>query len=147
MGKNRTQVEQFKERVVENLQSLVEGGDFGQFIDLKDVDYNLNKTKISRYPALVLSLATMTSEVIDNATLIRTWSFPVGIYMRRDQFKTSAPVESHIEVLADKFDQDFTLNNLAIDIVAVQPDGEISSDKNYVNIPVTIMIRTQRNYA
>jgi hypothetical protein len=79
--------------------------------DIKTDPLNSN---VGNYPHAFLMPPSVESEVLDNRTIIRTYTFDILVLFNAQNITGSDDVETAIESILDKFDNNPTLNGSAL---------------------------------
>lgn len=132
-----------KNRILQDLRDLVAASVLGE-VQVLDVEKELTDNNYSRFPAAVLGIVDQVpSDYADTQNNIRTYSYPIYILAKPDDFRDDNTVEDLVDNVLNKFDTDYTLGGAAQ--AAVVPDmvtGTITvADKTYVVIVVIIKAR------
>ncbi len=79
-----------------------------------DIKQNPLNVDVGLYPHAFLMPPSVESEVMDNRTIIRTYSFDIMVLFKAENITTTDELEADIEDILDAFDNDPTLNGLAM---------------------------------
>lgn len=130
-----------KNRIVENLQSLVYSGVLGSVV-VNDLSRDPLQNDYGSFPVAIVGMSSIESRTEDNANNLREYIFPILILERYDNIKKSATaMEDLRDEILNVFDTDYTLNGTAIG--AIEPSSSVATsestpDRTYCYFLVTI---------
>jgi len=104
-----------KTQIKANLDELVTATTLGE-VHADDFSADPLQRNIANYPAAILTTPYVESEPLTNLENKRTAVFEVLIIEKQDNISNINDLETLIEAVLDKFDQDITLNGEAINI-------------------------------
>ena len=96
---------------------------------------------IPKFPAAFLMPPAIESEVVDNRTLMRTYTFTIMIIVKGENITTASYLEDLAEAILDKFDNNPTLAGYAdgaIEPTSSVPEPFQHNNRNFVIFYVTI---------
>lgn len=101
-----------KSAIASNLQDLVTDEVLAGYTST-EIKKNPLAADIPNYPHAFLMPPSLESAVLDNRSVLRTYSFDIVIILNAENITTSDEVETLIESVVDKFDNDPTLQGTA----------------------------------
>lgn len=102
-----------KAAIKTNLDAIVTDGNLGGATQT-DIKKNPLTADVASYPHAFLMPPAMESEVLDNRSIIRTYTFDVMILFRAEDLDTTSELETAIEAVLTKFDNDPDLGGTAL---------------------------------
>jgi hypothetical protein len=101
-----------KAAIKDNLDELVVAG---VIIGATETDIKTDPLSANvRYPHAFVMPPAIESNVLDNRTVTRTYSFAILVLFRAEDLDTTAELEERIEAMLNKFDNDPTLSGTAL---------------------------------
>lgn len=100
------------------------------------------------YPAAYLMPPALQSEVLDNRTVMRTYSFDILVLFQGENLQTTSELEEAIEDIITKFDNDPTLGGTALGgmlPVSSAPEPFQRGSKDMVMVVLTIQAKEPVN--
>ena len=95
------------------LDTLVTSAVLGVAVS-SDIRKDPLQTDAGAYPQAILMPPAIESEVLDNRTIIRTYSFDVMVLFNAENIAGTADVETAVETMLSAFDNDPTLGGTAL---------------------------------
>lgn len=102
-----------KQAIKTNLDELVTATTLAgaTITDIKKGPFDSN---VKNYPHAFLMPPAMESEVLDNRNIIRSYSFDIMILFQAENLASTTALETAIEAILSKFDNDPTLGGTAM---------------------------------
>lgn len=132
-------VTNIKNQIAAYLGDLVTAGTLGAKI-VDDYQQGIFDRDYPAYPAAILTTPATDSEVYTNTQVYRTHAFEVIVLMKGENVAASTDVETLIEAMLDKFDQNPTLNGTCQELLAAssQPAAVTDRGKRYIVFSITL---------
>lgn len=105
-------IQTIKNAIMTNLDALVTGGNLGG-ATITDIRKDPLSADIPSYPHAFLMPPAVESEVLDNRTNVRTYTFGILILFNAENLSSATDLEEKIESVLSKFDNDPTLGGTA----------------------------------
>jgi hypothetical protein len=102
-----------KQAIKSNLDALVEDEVLGGATST-DIRKNPLDADIPTWPHAFLMPPAVESEVIDNRSIMRTYSYDIMVLFRPENITGTAEIEEAMEAILDQFDNDPTLGGTAL---------------------------------
>lgn len=102
-----------KAQIKTNLDALVTDTVLGGATQT-DIKQDPLSNNIGTYPHAFLMPPATESEVLDNRSVLRTYTFSILVLFQAEDLDTTAELETAIESILAKFDNDPTLNGQAL---------------------------------
>lgn len=137
-----TNIKTIKDGIKTQLDALVTATTLG-YASEADLRKNVLDNTIPAFPAAFLMPPATESEVIDNRTVMRTYTFDILIVMKADNLVSNADVENLLEVLLDRFDNLPTLSGAADGAVLPATSTPVpiqSLNVNYIAFTLTLKV-------
>lgn len=134
-----------KAQIKANLDALVSASAGIGCVLVQDINTDILQTEFPAYPCAILGTGTMEAEWEYQQTNRRTYVFNILIVQLQDNLTGLYDMEDLRDMLATRFDENFTLAGTApFGVTAVFSERAIvkSGDKNFVLFNVTIRART-----
>ena len=106
-------ISNIKNAIKTNLDALVTDSVLGG-ATITDIKKDPLNTDIATYPHAFLMPPAVDSEVEDNRSLIRTYTFDVMLLFQAENLASTTELETKIESVLNKFDNDPTLGGNAL---------------------------------
>lgn len=101
-----------KAAIKTNLDELVTAETLGG-VTMTDIKLDPLNSDIGSFPHAFLMPPAVESEVLDNRSVVRTYTFDVLILVQAEDLDTTSELETLMEAVLDKFDNDPTLSGTA----------------------------------
>lgn len=95
-----------------NLDALVTDGVLAG-ATITDIKHDPLAADHPNFPHAYLMPPSIESEVLDNRTIVRTYTFDIMVVFRAEDLESTTELESKMEGVLDKFDNDPTLQGTA----------------------------------
>ncbi|MCP6719741.1 MAG: hypothetical protein KJI72_00225 [Patescibacteria group bacterium] len=128
------------------LDALKTAGTLG-FVISTDFKKDITDYNIGKYPAAILAAPSISSEVITNRDNLRTYKFDILILEKGENVTSANQIETLVETIIDKFDNDPTLNGKAdggVEPSTSEPEATTIGDQTYIAFIVTIRARATK---
>jgi hypothetical protein len=102
-----------KQAVKTNLDALVTASVLAG-CESGDIKKNPLSADVPAYPYAFLMPPSLSSEVLDNRTVLRTYTFEIMILFQAEDITDTAELETAIEDIVSEFDNDPTLGGTAL---------------------------------
>ena len=96
-----------------NLANLVTDGVLAGYT-ATDLKHDPLKADIPNYPHAYLMPPAVASQVLDNRSVLRTYTFDITVIQNAENINTSDEIETLIENIMNEFDNDPTLGGTAL---------------------------------
>ena len=107
-----TLIVDIKNRIKTLLDELVTAGTLGE-VQMDDFKQGIFDRDYSAFPAAVLTTPSIQGNYFTNRQNARTHTFDIVILNKADNIESATQIETLIETILDKFDNDPTLNGKA----------------------------------
>jgi len=101
-----------KTQIAVNLANLVTDGVLGGYTST-DLKHDPLKGDIPSFPHAYLMPPAVASSVLDNRSVLRTYSFDIVVIQNAENIETSSEIETLVENIMNEFDNDPTLGGTA----------------------------------
>lgn len=105
-------IQTIKNGIKTNLDALVTSSVLGSAV-ITDIKRDPLAADFPAYPCAILMPPSTESEILDNRTLVRSYTFNVMIIVQAENLSSNTELEEMIEDVLDKFDNDPTLGGTA----------------------------------
>lgn len=132
-----------KARIKTLLDQLVTGGTLGSAFE-DDFKTNLFEKDIAKYPAAMLTTAAVESEAVTNRDNMRAYIFEIVIINKGENVTTPEQIETLMDAILNKFDNDPTLGGTAdgaVEPSTSTPEAFTTGDKSYIVFSVFLRAR------
>jgi hypothetical protein len=102
-----------KEAIKTNLDALVTDSVLAG-ATISDIKRNPLDENIAPFPHAIIMPPSMESGVLDNRTVLRTYTFDVMVLFQAEDLESTTQLEETIEDIVSKFDNDPTLGGTAL---------------------------------
>lgn len=123
-----------KNRIKALLDELVTAATLGSvFVD--DFKTNPFEKDIAKYPAAILTTAAVESEAVTNRDNMRAYIFEIVIINKGENVTSATQIETLMDAILDKFDNDPTLAGAAdgaVEPSTSTPEAFSTGDKTYI---------------
>lgn len=106
-------ISSIKTQIATNLSNLVTDGVLGGYTST-DLKHDPLKADIPNFPHAYLMTPAVASQVLDNRSVTRTYTFDVVVIQNAENITTSDEIESLVEDVLNEFDNDPTLGGTAL---------------------------------
>jgi len=106
-------IQSIKNAIKANLDALVTSEVLGG-ASITDIKKNPLAADISTFPHAFLMPPAVESEVLDNRSNIRTYTFSILVLFNAENLSSTTELEEMIEAILEKFDNDPTLGGTAL---------------------------------
>jgi hypothetical protein len=105
-------LQNIKQAIKTDLDTLVTDGTLAG-ATMTDIRHSPLAADIPGLPHAYLMPPSVESDVLDNRTVLRTYSFQINILFNAEDLASTSDVENMMEAILNKFDNDPTLGNTA----------------------------------
>lgn len=106
-------IQTIKNEIDAHLQALVVDGTLGA-ATMTDIRKDPLSSVMGPYPHAFLMPPSIESEINDNRTLIRTYTFDIMVLFKPETLASTTELEEKVEAILNEFDNDPTLNGSAM---------------------------------
>lgn len=106
-------ISDIKNAIKTNLDELVTDETLGE-ANITDIKIDPLSTEIGAYPAAFVMPPSVESELSDNRNNVRTYTFEILVLFQAEDLQSTTELETDIEAILDKFDNDPTLDGKAL---------------------------------
>lgn len=141
-------IRKVREKIVENLQTLVDAKDIAQVRSQSFGFDLLGSPSIKAYPVVFVTSPAFDAELLDSSRVIRSYDFILDVVCTGSQTQSDYFIDELKEKIADLFDKDFTLDGEALEVQSVgsvAASTEISG-KRYIHFAMNLEVKTIFNF-
>lgn len=140
-------IQSIKTEIQTILNELITSGDLGGVI-VSDFRKDITDYDIASYPTAILTTPAIRSETLTNRDNLRTLEFNIVIIDKGENISSTTQIETLIETILNKFDNNPTLNGLADGGVVPstsEPEVATIGDKSYIAFMVILQIKISKS--
>lgn len=105
-------IQDIKNNIKTHLDNLVTDGVLSVAI-MTDIKKDPLAADFPSFPCAVLMPPSLDSQILDNRSLLRTYSFDIMVMVNAENLQSTTELEEMIEDIVDEFDNDPTLGGTA----------------------------------
>lgn len=131
-----------KNQISSYLSELVSASTLGEK-QVDDFRIGILDRDFAAYPAAVLTTPQIDSSVYTNTQVYRTHAFEIVVISKGENLASAADIETLMEALLDKFDQNPTLNNTCQELTATVTSPQTVTARSRTFIVFSIVLRAK----
>lgn len=113
-------------------------------VQVDDLKTSIFDRDFGKFPAAILTTPAVASDYLTNRENFRTYAFEIVVVEKAENITSASQIETLIEAILNKFDNDPTLAGSAdgaVEPSASTPEAIVSRGKTYITFSILIKAR------